>query len=208
MEAFAILSVIRETSLPKAPWRRFDPRAGWFGWKIPQEWNMGGAVLLGSEGGKTVHFKQDNLYVIGHRFQLDVKLTLDQPQEHLHTVSGLYTSSHVTSYSEPSWGFCHPHCVTGQLQAVRYEAVIQSLIDGALAYASDGSSEQRSDRSLLPTCGCHSSMASNEPSGLWALSAVVRWVSSLPVPPYIDRLVRAPETPIAIVGGRLRGSWE
>lgn len=160
---------------------------------------MGGAVLLGSEGEKTVHFKQDNLYVIGHRFQLDVKLTLDQPQEHLHPGGWLYTFSHVTSYSEPSWGFCHPHCATGQLQAVRYEAVIQSLIDG--------SSEQSSDKRLLPTCGCHLSMASDELSGLWALSAVARSVSSLPVGPYVDRLVRTPETPVAIVGDRLRGSW-
>lgn len=162
---------------------------------------MGGAVLLGSEGGKTVHFKQNNLYVIGHRFPPDVKLTLDQPQGHLHPVGWLYTFSRVASYSEPSWGFCRPHYVTG------YEAVIQSLIDGALTHASDGSSEQSSDKSLLPTCGCHSSMASNELSGLWALSAVVRWVSSLPLAPFIDRLVRAPETTGAIVGDRLRGCW-
>lgn len=167
-----------------------------FDWKIPREWNIRDAYLLDPEGKKIIDFHTNNLHVVGYSVPVDRELELNELQKHLHSLPNQPSAiPYITSYYEERWGFCLTDAQRLSLKPGRYRAVIDSsLTDGNLTYA-DALIPGETDREIfLSSYVCHPSMANNELSGPVILTAIARWLKTLPRRKYTYRLALVPET--------------
>lgn len=138
-----------------------------FDWTVPKEWSITEAYLIGPDGSKICDFAVNNLHVVGYSTPVDLFLSLDELQKHLHSLPEQPTAiPYVTSYYQEIWGFCITHEVRLELQPGTYHAVIRSsLFDGVLNYG-ELHIPGASDREIFfSTYVCHPSMANNELSG-------------------------------------------
>ena len=172
-----------------------------FDWTVPKEWNITEAYIEDQNGNKVIDFLKNNLHVVGYSIPVDVWLTLDELDEHLHSLLNQVNAiPYVTSYYKEQWGFCLTHEQRNNLPTGKYHAVIKSsLNDGELNYGEIILKGAEEKEVLLSTYICHPSMGNNELSGPVVTTFLVKWLMSIKNRRYTYRIIFVPETIGSIV---------
>lgn len=160
------LSVIKEI-LPTLTIHEVPSGTKVFDWTIPKEWKVTDAYLIDPNGKKICDFKVNNLHLIGYSTPIQIKMSLDELQNHLYSLPDQPTAvPYITSYYKERWGFCLSQFERELLIDGEYQVFIDSeLFDGSLTYGElyiEGSSKEEI---FISTYVCHPSMANNELSG-------------------------------------------
>jgi aminopeptidase-like protein len=151
-----------------------------FDWTVPLEWRITGARLIGPDGETVIDYADSNLHVVGYSVPVDVELTLDELQPHLHSIPEQPDAiPFVTSYYHRTWGFCLSDRQRQELKPGTYRAVIDSeLLDGSLTYGELIVPGRVADEIFVSTYVCHPSLANNELSGPMVALGLATWVLS------------------------------
>ena len=165
-------------------------------WVVPDEWTLRSATLIDPDGHVIADISVSNLHVVGYSEPVDLEISLEDLQEHLHSIPEQPTAiPYVTSYYNRRWGFCITEEVRKGLKPGIYRARIDStLAPGSLTYGElilPGDSE---DEVFLSTYVCHPSLANNELSGPMVATGLARWLMSLEHRHYTYRIAFVPET--------------
>jgi len=167
-----------------------------FDWNVPKEWVISDAYIITPEGEKICHFGTNNLHVVGYSTPYKGKLSLEELQDHLHSLPDQPDAiPYVTSYYAPRWGFCITEEKRRTLKTGEYEVFIDSqLIDGNLNYGELIITGDTKEEIFLSTYICHPSMANNELSGPTVTTFLAKWLTELPNRKYTYRIIFIPET--------------
>lgn len=189
------LSILKEV-VPGLQIHEVPSGAEAFDWTIPNEWNVREAWIEGPDGRRVVDFAEHNLHLVGYSIPVDITLSLDELQEHLHSLPELPEAiPYVTSYYSPYWGFCLRHQDRLKLKDGAYRVHIDAtLAPGSLTYGELVIPGETDKEVFLSTYVCHPSMANNELSGPCVTAYLAKWLSGLPKRRYSYRIVFIPET--------------
>ena len=172
-----------------------------FDWEVPPEWNIADAYLEAPDGSRICQLSDSNLHVVGYSEPVDLMISLEDLQGHLHSIPELPTAiPYVTSYYNRTWGFCLSHEVRERLEDGTYRAVIDSTLEpGSLTYAELVIPGESQEEVFITTYVCHPSLANNELSGPVVSAALAQWLAGRDRRRYTYRFVFAPETIGALV---------
>ena len=168
-----------------------------YDWKVPLEWKINDAKLVGPDGKTYADFKKSNLSIINYSVPVNKILNLDELQKHLHSIPELPDAiPYVTSYYKENWGFCLPDSVRKNLPSGSYHCHIDSeLFEGELNYSEyllDGG--KSNDEILLSSYLCHPSLANNELSGPLVMIGLYEKLKKLEHRRFNYRFYIGPET--------------
>ncbi len=167
-----------------------------FDWEVPLEWEIRGASIHDSVGNCVVDYQDSNLHVMGYSEPVDLVLSLEELQEHLHSIPEQPNAiPYVTSYYNRRWGFCLTHEQREKLEPGEYHVVIDSdLRPGSMSYGEVLIPGESTDEIFISTYLCHPSLANNELSGPVVSAALAQYVASLSNRHYSYRFVYTPES--------------
>ena len=167
-----------------------------FDWTVPDEWNVSEAYIEDKNGRKIVDIKDHNLHLVGYSVPVDIWLSREELDNHLHSLPDLPDAiPYITSYYHRKWGFCLPHNTREALTDGLYHAVVKSeLKKGVMNYADLVIPGETEKEIFFSTYICHPSMGNNELSGPVLATALAKYVSSLSNRKYTYRFAFLPET--------------
>ena len=169
-----------------------------FDWVVPDEWNIEEAYIVTPSGDQICDYSKNNLHLVGYSTPIEVSLTLDELQSHLHSLPEIPEAiPYVTSYYHRRWGFCLSHHDRSRLREGEYRVVIRGRLEpGSLTYGERviPATIDTEQEVFFSTYICHPSMANNELSGPVVATYLAKWVMSLPTRRFNYRFVFAPET--------------
>ena len=167
-----------------------------FDWTVPKEWNIRGGWIRRKDGETVIDFRDSNLHVLGYSVPIHQMVSREELLEHVYTQSEQPDwIPYVTSYYKERWGFCMSERQKQQLTDPEYEVCIDStLADGSLTYGELIVPGETDEEVFFSTYLCHPSMANNELSGPCLMTALIRYVQSLPKRRYTYRFIIVPET--------------
>ena len=167
-----------------------------FDWTVPKEWNIRGGWIRRKDGETVIDFRDSNLHVLGYSVPIHQMVSCEELLEHVYTQSEQPDwIPYVTSYYKERWGFCMSERQKQQLTDPEYEVCIDStLADGSLTYGELIVPGETDEEVFFSTYLCHPSMANNELSGPCLMTALIRYVQSLPKRRYTYRFIIVPET--------------
>jgi aminopeptidase-like protein len=171
-----------------------------FDWEVPREWNISDAYIIAPDGRKLCDFQASNLHVVGYSMPVDRTVSLEELQEHLHSLPRQPDAiPYITSYYKETWGFCIAHHERLQLRPGAYRVVIDSeLGNGSLTYGDVLLQGSDAREVLVSTNVCHPSMANNELSGPVVATFIAKWLTQRSDRRLSYRIVFVPETVGAI----------
>lgn len=144
-------------------------------WTVPNEWEAKEAYIIGPDGDVIVDFKNHNLHLVSHSMSVDMTLSLDALDKHLHSLPDQPdTIPYVTSYYNENWGFCLPHSQRQKLKEGDYKVFIDTYLgpgELVIGEATLGNQADNAAEVLFSSYLCHPSMANNELSGPLVLCA-------------------------------------
>ena len=167
-----------------------------FDWTIPQEWIIRVAKLIGPDGRVVVDVDDSNLHVVGYSIGTDQYLTLDELMPHLHSIPEQPDAiPFMTSYYNPTWGFCLTEDQKASLKPGTYHAIIDAEhVEGSLTYGELILPGQTTDEVFLSTYVCHPSLANNELSGPVVATALAKYLEARANRHYTYRIAFTPES--------------
>src|SRR5579859_1421003 len=138
-----------------------------FDWAVPKEWAVSDGYIADEAGKKIISYKTNPLHVMGYSAPIDAVVSLEELQEHLHSLEGQPEAiPYVTSYYKERWGFCLTHTQRNALKKGAYRVYIDSTLkEGSLTYAELVVPGKRTEEILLSTYVCHPSLANDNCSG-------------------------------------------
>lgn len=189
------LGIIRE-HVPEMQVFEVPSGAEVFDWTVPKEWNIRGGWIRRKDGETVIDFRDSNLHVLGYSVPIHQMVSREELLEHVYTQSEQPDwIPYVTSYYKERWGFCMSERQKQQLTDPEYEVCIDStLADGSLTYGELIVPGETDEEVFFSTYLCHPSMANNELSGPCLMTALIRYVQSLPKRRYTYRFIIVPET--------------
>ena len=167
-----------------------------FDWTVPKEWNIRGGWIRKTNGETVIDFRNSNLHVLGYSVPVHQIISREELMEHIYTQPEQPDwIPYVTSYYKERWGFCMTERQRQQMTDDEYEVCIDSTLeDGSLTYGELIVPGETDEEMFFSTYLCHPSMANNELSGPSLMTALIKYVNSLPNRRYTYRFVIVPET--------------
>jgi len=173
-----------------------------FDWQIPDEWNISDAFIKDEAGQRIIDFQKSNLHVVNYSIPIHKVMTLNALRPYLHTLPDQPQAiPYMTTYYEKKWGFCLTHEQYKTLRSdVNYEVCINSSLTPGVLTIAEAILPGETDREILfSTYCCHPSLANNELSGPIIVTALYKYLRSLPKRRYTYRFYYGPETIGALV---------
>jgi len=166
-----------------------------FDWTVPPEWNIRDAYVADKAGNRIIDFKKNNLHVVGYSKPVDITMSLQKLDAHLHSLPDQPDAiPYVTSYYKEMWGFCLAHNERKMLKKGSYRVVIDSTLKkGHLTYGELIIPGKQKEEIFFSTYICHPSMANNELSGIVVTARLAKFIASKKRR-YTYRVVFIPET--------------
>jgi aminopeptidase-like protein len=166
-----------------------------FDWTVPREWNIRDAYVKNSRGDRVIDFRDSNLHVVNYSVPTEMKLSLRELKEHLHTLPDHPDwIPYRTSYYREEWGFCLSQRQFDSLLEDEYEVVIESFLkDGYLTYGECLLPGETSEEILISAHCCHPSLCNDNLSGV-AIATFLAQASALKPRRYTYRFLFIPGT--------------
>lgn len=164
-------------------------------WTVPPEWTVRDAYVTGPDGRRIADVKRHNLMLVNYSVPFRGEMELAELLPHLHSLPEMPDAiPYVTSYYQPTWGFCLPHRELESLAEGTYQVVVDTDLEpGHLSYGELLLPGEIDDEILLSAHVCHPSLANDN---LSAVSVLVELASRLAASPrrHTYRILFAPGT--------------
>jgi aminopeptidase-like protein len=153
-----------------------------FDWTVPREWNIRDAYVKNSRGDRVIDFRASNLHVVNYSVPTQMKLSLRELKEHLHTLPDHPDwIPYRTSYYREEWGFCVSQRQLDSLLEDEYEVVIESFLkDGYLTYGECLLQGETPEEILISAHCCHPSLCNDNLSGIAVATSLAQALTLQP----------------------------
>jgi len=167
-----------------------------YDWKVPMEWSIKDAFILGKNNKRIVDFKKNNLHVVNYSCAVNKTVTKKNLFKKIYSIKkNPNLIPYVTSYYKKNWGFCIKHKDLKKFKESSYSVKINSSFSiGNVEYGLKILKGTSKKIILLSSYLCHPSMANNEISGPLVLLGLYEKIKKMKNRKYTYYFLINPET--------------